>query len=222
MSKSDNSALNAALHDGWASACRLYEHLAQGGSLAPLPPGTLRMNPGEIQFGDALLGYARMYGAQVSYQQSSSIWFGSATFMLAGMAAEHVSNKAAQRRAEAMAAVQWRDHAYLRCVLTNHRMLCDVGGSWQAFWHQGAIEFIADLSRWAFVLRHEGGDPLMIHGPGAPWFAVATARILYGPRGLQLPAFGPLAAAMTHRRTVTGEVLGPLRSALPPGPDSPA
>jgi hypothetical protein len=193
-------ALDAALRDGWSSACRLYEHLAAGGQLVPLPLGALRINPDEIQFGDAVLGYARYYGTVVQTQQGSTFWFGSPLFVAGGLAAESLVNAAARRQAEAMAAARWRDHARVRTALTSKRFLCDYAGTWLNFWHEGVQEITVDLSRWAFVLRYEVGEPLMIHGPAAPWFAVAAARIIYGPRGLTLPAFGPLAHAAAQRQ----------------------
>ena len=201
-------ALDAALRDGWASACRLYARLLGGDELAVTPPTALRLNPDEVPHAETVIGYARFYGTAVQYRQSNSFWFGSATFVAAGMAAEAIGNASARRRAEAAAAAQWRDHAIVRCVLTNHRLLCDYSGSWLSFWHNGVVEFLGDLARWSFVLRYEVGEPLMLHGPGAPWLAVAVARIVYGPRGLQLPAFAPLAASLRPRRqAITGEIV---------------
>ncbi|WP_018350352.1 hypothetical protein [Longispora albida] len=209
MSKAN--PLDAALNDGWVSACRLYEHLATGGDVPVLPPSALRLQPNEIRYGDAILGYSRLYGMNVTYNQSNSFWFGSTAFVAAGMAADAIGNASARRKAEAMAAVQWRDHAHVRTSLTSERFLCDYMGRWLSFWHNGVVEFACDLSRWSFVLRYEVGEPLMLHGPAAPWFAVATARIIYGAQGLQLPAFAPLAAAVAGARqsTITGEIVGP-------------
>jgi hypothetical protein len=48
----------------------------------------------------------------------------------------------------------------------------------------------------------------MLHGPAAPWFAVAVAHVVYGPQGMQLPAFAPLAQATAQRRqAITGEIV---------------
>jgi hypothetical protein len=197
-----------ALREGWNSACRLYQHLAAGGSLRPLPLDAVRLGHDEQRFGDAVLGYARYYGTQATYQQTSGLWFGSPAFVLAGLAAESVANSAARRRAETLAATQWRDHAHVRTILTDQRLLCDYQGSWLSFWHVGVVELAVDVARWAFIVRYEQGDPLMLHGPAALWFALATARVVYGPRGYELPAFAPLAyATQLAQRTLTGEVI---------------
>lgn len=52
----------------------------------------------------------------------------------------------------------------------------------------------------------------MLHGPVAPWFAVSVAHLVYGRRGLQLPALTALARAVAgataqRRRTITGEIV---------------
>jgi hypothetical protein len=201
-------APDPVLRDGWASACALYEHLLRGGQLAALPPTGLRLGQGEVIFGDAVLGYARFYGTTVQYQQNSSFWFGSTAFVLAGMAGDAIGNANARKRAAATAAAQWRDHAQVRMVLTNQRLLCDYQGNLLSFWHNGVLELSADLPHWSFVLRYQEGQPLMLHGPAAPWFAVAVSGLVFGPQGMHLPALAPLAAAVAQRtRAITGEVV---------------
>jgi hypothetical protein len=211
---------DAALRDGWSNVCRLYEHLAGGGALTPLPPDAIRLDRGENRYGDAILGYARYYATAVSYQQTSSFWFGSPVFVLGGLAAESMANSAAQRRAQAMSAAQWRDQALVRTKLTSRRLLCDYQGSWLSFWHEGVIEMSIDLARWAFIVRYQQGEPLLLHGPPAPWFALASATLVYGADGYRLPAFAPVAQAIALRRkAITGAVVdrdGPQRPGVEP------
>jgi hypothetical protein len=198
-----------AIRAGWNAACRLYEHLAAGGAMVPLPLDAIRLDPGEERYGDTVLGYARYYGATVTYEQTSSLWFGSPAFVLGGLAATSIANASARRRAEAMAAAQWRDQALVRVKLTDRRFLCDYMGTWLSFWHEGVVELSVDLVRLGFILRYQEGHPLMLHGPPAPWFALAAARFIYGPRGYTLPAFAPLAQAIAQRQqTITGEITG--------------
>jgi len=198
-------AMDATLRASWSSACGLYQYLRSGGSLRPDPHTPLRLKPDENHFATAALGYARFYGTAVEYQQSSNLWFGSPTFVLGGMAAEALANSHARNRAAAMAAAQWREHATVRAALTDQRILCDHSGAWLNFWHEGVQELAVDLSRWAFVLRFEEGVPLMLHGPPAPWFAVAISWLVYGPRGLDMPWFGPLVEAISARQAVLGQ-----------------
>jgi hypothetical protein len=212
-----------ALRDGWASACQLYQHLQNGGDLAVMPPGAVRLDPDEVPYAEAVLGYARFYGMSVTYERSNMFLLGSATFVAAGLAANAIANSSAKSRAAAQAATQWRDHAYVRTILTNKRFLCDYGGQWLSFWHEGIVEFQGDMAQWLFVLRYQVGDPMMLHGPAAPWFAVSVAYLVYGPRGLQLPALAALArsvaearAAVHDQRIISGGIVPGSRSDGPP------
>ncbi|MEH1017302.1 hypothetical protein V6U90_29955 [Micromonospora sp. CPCC 206060] len=206
--KDSAAALEAVLRDGWSSACQLYEHLARGGQLVALPPSGLRLSQNETVFGDTVLGYARFYGTAVQYRESSHLWFGSTSFVLAGMAGDAISNASARSRAQAMAAAQWRDQAQVRMILTNERLLGDYQGNLLSFWHNGVVELTADLTQWSFILRYQEGVPLMLHGPAAPWYAVATAWLIFGPQGMHLPALAPISAAVAQRsRAITGEVV---------------
>lgn len=198
--KEKPTTADPALQASWTSACELYEHLAGGGELGPMPPGPIRLEQNEVGHGFGVLGYSRYYGTTVRYNQSSSFWFGSAGFVAAGMAAEAIGNASARRRAEAMSRAQWRDHAQVRTMLTNRRLLCDYQTRWLSFWHNGIVEFACDLRQWSFVLRYEVGEPLMLHGPAAPWFAIAVAWLAYGPQGLLMPAFAPFGQALSYRR----------------------
>jgi hypothetical protein len=211
--------LEIAQREGWTSACQLYHHLQSGGSLTILPPGAVRLNADEVPYADAVLGYARFYGTTVTYQQNSTFLFGSATFVAAGLAANAIANSSARSRAAAQAATQWRDQAYVRTILTNKRLLCDYRGQWLSFWHEGIAEFQGDMAQWLFVLRYQVGDPIMLHGPAAPWFAVSVAHLVYGPRGLQLPALAALARSVAevaahNQRIISGDSDGP--PVLPP------
>ncbi|HEY3504319.1 MAG TPA: hypothetical protein VGN37_16230 [Actinocatenispora sp.] len=220
MAGAKDDGLQAALQEGWASACELYDHLARGGELTELPPGAVRLAPDEAPYADGVLGYARYYGTSVTYQQNSTFLLGSAAFVAAGMAANAAANAHARNRAQAMAAAQWRDQANVRTLLTDQRLLCDYGGRWLNFWHNGVVEFHGDLSRWLFILRYQVGSPIMLHGPAAPWFAVCIARLVYGERGLRLPVLAPLVQSIVeHRRPVIRGELSPNDpepKALPP------
>jgi hypothetical protein len=202
------AAFDAVLRDGWSSACQLYEHLARDGQLVALPPSGLRLGAGEAIFSDTTLGYARFYGTTVQYRESSHFWFGPTGFVLAGMVGDAIGNASARSRAQAMAAAQWRDQAQVRMILTNQRLLGDYQGNLLSFWHNGVVELTADLTQWSFILRYEEGNPLMLHGPAAPWYAVAVAWLIFGPQGLQLPALAPISAAVAQRSgVITGEVV---------------
>ncbi|MGH3729123.1 MAG: hypothetical protein ACRDTU_10260 [Micromonosporaceae bacterium] len=225
MGRKKVNALDAALQEGWSNACQLYEHLANGGQLTVLPPSAIRLNPDEVPYSDAVLGYSRYYGKDVTYDRSSMMLLGSATFVAAGLAANAIGNANAKNQAMAEAAVQWRDHANVRVILTNQRLLCDYSGQWLSFWHEGIVEFQGAMDQWLFVLRYEVGHPIMLHGPAAAWYGVSIAHLVYGPRGLQLPGLAPLAHSVSQalaqrQQAISGEIVtGPGSSgqrALPP------
>ncbi|MEV4134580.1 hypothetical protein AB0J72_20715 [Dactylosporangium sp. NPDC049742] len=200
-----DGGLEHALREGWSSACQLYGHLHAGGELAALPPGSVRLNPGEVAYADTMLGYARFYGTTVTYERNSTFLLGSAAFVAAGMAATAIANSSAKQRAAAQAAAQWRDHATVRTILTNQRLMCDYRNRWLSFWHNGITELQGDVTQWLFVLRYEVGDPIMLHGPAAPWLTVSIAHLVYGPGGLQLPGLAALPrsiAEATQQRAI--------------------
>ncbi|GAA1039963.1 hypothetical protein GCM10009557_59940 [Virgisporangium ochraceum] len=169
------------MRDGWESACLRYRHLATGGNLAEHPPqGGLRLLADESSYSEAMLGYARFYGHNPTD-----------LFIAAGPG---IVNRAVGRRVDEMATPAWRDHTQARSVLTDRRILVDAHGHWRTFPHDRLLELTGD-GRWTFVMRFEGDEPLMLYGPWAPFFMVATAWLLYGPGGLRLPALAGIAAA---------------------------
>jgi hypothetical protein len=92
-----------------------------------------------------------------------------------------------------------------------------------SFWHEGIVEFQGDMAQLLFVLRYEVGDPMMLHGPAAPWFAVSVAHLVYGPSGLRLPALAALArsvaeaqTAVRDQRVINGGIVPGSRSDGPP------
>jgi len=185
--------------EGWSRACQLYEYLANGGEAAQVPPGSLRLAPGEVAYVDTGVGYARFYGKNVTYQTTSGFLMGSAAFVAAGVVGNALRNTSAKRRAEAEAAAQWRDQAHVRAVVTNHRILTDVQGRLLDFWHEGVVEFTGDLSQPMIMLRYQVGHPLLLHGPAVPYVAVVLARLLYADRWRELPVMGPIAQAVADR-----------------------
>jgi hypothetical protein len=208
MNHNQDEALKRALDDGWSKACLLYRHLRAGGTLIALPQSAIRFNPDEVAYADSFLGYARFYGTAVAYKPNSLLLFGSVPFVVGGLAANAIANSIGRQRANAMAATQWRDHADVRTVLTNQRLICDYQGQWLSFWHNGIMELQGDVAQWVFTLRYGQGDPLMLHGPAAPWFAIGVAHLAYGRRGLGLPAFAAVAQAVANQeRIIPGEVV---------------
>ncbi|MEU4745336.1 hypothetical protein AB0G02_33405, partial [Actinosynnema sp. NPDC023658] len=94
----------------WYRAVHLYRHLVNGG-IPDEVTTSLLLPPGEVAYCDLTLGYARYYGMDVTYRQSSGFFLGSPLFVAAGLAANAVGNSVARRRAEAQSMPQWREHS---------------------------------------------------------------------------------------------------------------
>lgn len=167
------------VRDGWESACLRYRHLLQGGQLAPLPPSTLRLAPDEISHVDMTLGHARFF----MYDPSEVVH----------MAREGQHSIRVRWKMDEMTTPKWRGHAEVRSVLTSDRLLFDMG-TWKILWHQHLLEINGDASESEFILRYDGHDNVMLYGSTTPFFAVVLAWLTYGPRGLSLPVFDPIAA----------------------------
>ncbi|MFC6084363.1 hypothetical protein [Sphaerisporangium aureirubrum] len=132
---------------------------------------------------DAPLRHEVWYGMDVPYSQSV-VAFGGPVMFTAGILASAVGNAMARQKAARMAESQWRLHGENQTMLTNHRVLAFADGRWLTWAHQSVMELWAAPRESTFVMVFSGIDPLRLTGPGAPWFAVALAFILYGPRFL--------------------------------------
>ncbi|HXF01500.1 MAG TPA: hypothetical protein VN601_00800, partial [Arthrobacter sp.] len=109
-------AESAAAHRG-ASSALAWEHArALQASLArrDVPPSIsiwdVVPNPGEVFFLDVPAHYARHYGMDVPYSQTSAFYYGRPAFVLAGVGLTAMSNSARRRAAANQAAAQWREH----------------------------------------------------------------------------------------------------------------
>lgn len=114
----------------WDRACSLRNQLC-----ARHIPNQVRIwdvvpHAGEAFFYDVQVGYARYYGQDVSYSQSTGFYFGRPAFVLAGIGVTALTNASRRHAAEAQARTQWREYQPCRLVVTNQRLLCQVGGQW--------------------------------------------------------------------------------------------
>lgn len=88
-------------------------------------------------------------------------------------------------------------------MLTSHRLLAFAGDRWVPWNYRSVMELWPAPDYFSLILVFNGIDPLRLTGPGAPWFSVALAYMLYGPAFLaQRPEFqgmGPLPLAMIEQ-----------------------
>ncbi|WP_049562478.1 hypothetical protein [Nonomuraea sp. SBT364] len=165
---------------GWHSASHLRQSLLAGHPVPRLPPQTVRLHPDEILHGDTELGHEVWYGMDVTYTHSTTA-FGGPVLFTAGLLASAAGNARRRRRAEAMAAQQWRFQGHNRTMLTNHRLMAFAADRWITWEHRAIVELWPAPQNFTFTLIFSGIDPLRLTGPGAPWFSVLLAFQLYGP-----------------------------------------
>ncbi|PRX98085.1 hypothetical protein [Allonocardiopsis opalescens] len=177
---------NPAWDDGWRRAVDLREALLAGAPLPTIPFIPVRTRPNEVAHAELVLDYSRYYGMNVSYQQNSGFYFGSALFVAAGVAADSISNASARSRAQAMAAPQWRDFQQIGVFVTNQRLVAMVDGSrWLSWDHDANVQVQPLLDHWSVVQYFENSEPLRWHGPAAPWLSVALVYLALGENHLR-------------------------------------
>ncbi|MFD6661146.1 hypothetical protein ACFWDK_02070 [Micromonospora chalcea] len=186
------SPVSTAWTDGIDAARRTLEFLSQGGQPGSVPaPGFFTDEPVYL---DAQLHYARHYGSTVSYQQTSTVAFGSTAFVTGALLANAVGNASARSRAERLARPQWREHQLTRVMLTPTRTWCHSFGRWLSFDHAGVLEY--HLDHHGVVLFFADTEPLRLTGPAAWVHAVFFAYFRFGASALNtVPFLMPLRAA---------------------------
>ncbi|GAB2568002.1 hypothetical protein [Leucobacter ruminantium] len=140
---------------------------------------------GERLFEDVTLGYARYYGADVQYTQTSSFAFGHPAFVLSAIAVNAAANAASARRASLAAAPQWREHQTARVLITNRRFLVHANGRWLSFWFEGITAIYPETAVRTLICQFEVGEPLMLTGDAAPLASVYAVLIALGPEALE-------------------------------------
>lgn len=149
--------------------------------------------PNEAFFLDTGATYARFYGQDVSYSQSGGFFFGHPLFVAAGLAVTAAGNAARRSAAEAAAAAQWREHQNVRLIVSNQRLICQVGGHWLSFDYGAMTAVYPEVQQWSLVCQFDSAEPLMLHGPGVPAAAVITVLMTYGPDAVaEHPSLAPL------------------------------
>ncbi|RCK68765.1 hypothetical protein DT076_14380 [Desertihabitans brevis] len=146
-------------------------------------PVTLR--PGENACYDVILRYARFYGTDVSYQHGSTFAFGRPGFVAAAVAATAIGNHRRRAAAQRMAAAQWRETQLTRVVVTDQRVVCDLGGRWLTFDYTAMSAVWPDVSGDAFVAAFHATEPLLLDGPASDVVSVLALAALHGPQGLR-------------------------------------
>ncbi|MCI4066103.1 hypothetical protein MRQ36_27570 [Micromonospora sp. R77] len=178
-------AVDTAWTEGRDAARRTLEFLSLGGQPGAVPaPGFLTEESVHL---DARLHYARHYGSEVTYTQTSAMAFGSVAFVTGALVANAIGNSSARSRAERLARPQWREHQVTRVVLTPTRTWCYSFGRWLSFDHAAVMGY--HLESQGVVLLFADTEPLRLTGPAAWLHAVLFAYFRFGASALPTAPF---------------------------------
>ena len=163
-----------------------YARVLQSSLSRRVVPETIRIwdvvaNPGEAFFLDVPAHYARHYGMQVTYSQSSGFYFGRPAFVLAALGVSAASNAARRNAAARQAATQWRDHQPCRLVVSNQRLMCQVGGTWLSFYFSAVTAIYPEVGEWSLITQYDSTSPLLLSGVHVPAAAVLAVLATQGP-----------------------------------------
>lgn len=168
------------------AAAELAEHLLENSWRPMQPDWSIILQPGEKAITGGVAHYARFYGMDVSYNQSSAFFMGRPSFVAVGLAATALGNASRRRQAIAMAQAQWREQQVVQTLVTTHRILCQRSdGSWLSFYYSGVTNIDADTGTGTLILQFPDAEPLMLGGPGGMFSAVVAVWALHGHEGLR-------------------------------------
>lgn len=179
----------------WGHAVSLFLALSNGGEPPKGRSWDVPLYEGEWIVADTSAEYARFYGTDVQYQQTSGFYFGSLTFVAVAAGVDAMSNASRRHAAQQQAAIQWRDHQMLRMIVSTVHLLCDtMDMGWAGFGYQAMTNIQPDLpSRQVFFEFDGPAQPMRIAGPGAALASVMAIHGRYGMDGLrQHPGLEPI------------------------------
>jgi hypothetical protein len=185
-----------AFSAAWYRAINLRAMLAAGGNPQPLSTWDVMLGAGETLLLDVPMNYARYYGTDTTYRQSSVFAVGRPAFVIGSAIGNAIGNAAARNAAIAAASPMWREHQVTRTLVTNHRIMCRTGASgWLSFYFSGVSACYPDPAGASIVFEFGQSEPLRLHGIDGPMLCVLAIGSLYGRDSLNdHPALSPLRA----------------------------
>lgn len=142
-------------------------------------------NQNEVFFYEIPAHYARFYGQDVTYTQTTGFYLGHPAFVAAGLATQLIGNAARRSAAQAQAAAQWREQQPTTLIVSNQRLICNVRGEWLSFYYSGMTAIFPEVGSWTLIAQFESTSPLMLHGQLVPAAAIITTLMTHGPAALE-------------------------------------
>jgi MFS family permease len=170
----------------WDHASHLRAALIRRELPPEIPMWAVVPRQGERFFLDGPLTYSRYYGTDVAYSHSTTVAFGRPAWVAGAMIGSAIGNSIARSRAAAAAATQWREHQLVQVVVSNQRIVCNVGGvGWLSFDHGAVTAIYPDPEHFNIVLEFGGvAAPMSLTGPMAPALATIAVLMTLGPEAL--------------------------------------
>ena len=150
--------------------------------------------PGERFFLSGPLGYARYYGTDVVYGQTSMVAVGRPAWVAGAMVGNAIGNSVARSRARAAAATQWREQQQVDALVSNQRVVCNVAErGWLSFDFAAVTAIYPAPEEYTVVLEFDGTSPVSFNGPMAPALGALAVMLTHGHDALRThPALEPL------------------------------
>lgn len=169
----------------WEHARALRLHLLGRQTPHHIETWDVVANPGEVFFYDVPAEYARHYGQDVNYSQSSGFYFGQPAFVIAALGISAIGNARRRSAAELHAQAQWRDHQPVRLIVSNQRLICRVGPQWVSFYFNAMSAVFPEVDHWTLIVQFNATSALMLRGDYIPAAAVITTMMTHGIDALE-------------------------------------
>ena len=111
--------------------------------------------PGEHFFARLTLNYARYYGQDVAYGQSSAIALGNPAFVAGVLAVSAIANASARSRAAAQATPQWREWQTTTVYVTSQRLAVHASGRWLSFEYRAITAVYPEVASATLVCQFD-------------------------------------------------------------------
>jgi hypothetical protein len=164
----------------WAEARRLRRALLDRQVPPTVAAWEVVPEEGEVFFYDLGAEYERYYGEDARYSRVPGFFLGSPAFIVAGLAVAGLANSSRQRAAAERARTQWRELQAVRLLVSNHRLLCFVGGRWVSFHYARMNGVYPEVARGALVCTFDEVAPVRFSGIDVPIAAVMTVFATHG------------------------------------------
>jgi len=134
----------------------------------------------EVFFARSQLTYARYYGRDVMYSQSSTVALGNPAFVVGALAVTAISNASARSRAAAEATPQWREWQSSAVYVSNRRLAVHAGGRWLSFDYAAMTAVYPEVAAATLICQFADAEPLLLSGDDAALAAVFTVLQTHG------------------------------------------